>query len=193
MTLPYVIEGTDDREKVYDVYSRMLKDRIVFIRGEFNDAMADSVVAQLLFLESQDPDKDINIYINSPGGSISSAFAIYDAMNYIRPDIRTVGYGSCCSAASFILSAGTKGKRVALPNTEIMIHELSSGAKGKYHDIKVDFEHMTHIHNKLAEYYSKFTGKSVRSLKKYMETDRWMNADEAKEFGIIDIVEESRS
>ena len=192
MGIPYVIEKDGDREKSYDLYSRMLKDRIIFLNGAFEQHMADAVVAQLLFLESQSRSEDITIYINSPGGEVSSMYAIYDTMNYIQSDIATVGYGQVCSAGSFILSAGTKGKRHALPNTDIMIHELSGGVDGKFNDMENKFEHTKKLHAKMAVDYSKMTGKTVAKLKKDMRVDQWMSSEDAKEYGLIDKVEYTR-
>jgi ATP-dependent Clp protease protease subunit len=187
--VPYVIEdGSNGQEKVYDLYSRLMKDRIIFIKGEFEDNMANSVVAQLLFLESVDPTKDIYMYVNSPGGDCTSMFAIRDVMDYVKPDIVTVGFGQCCSAGSFILASGTKGKRYALPNTEVMVHELSGGQGGKFHDMKAAFEHTTKTHEKMAKYYSVITGHSVDKIKKDMEIDYYMTAEEAKAYGLIDSI-----
>lgn len=185
--VPYVIEqGKDNQERVYDLFSRLLKDRIVFIRDEFNQNMADSVVAQLLFLESNDSDADIYLYINSPGGHLTSMFAIYDVMNYIKPDVVTVGFGQCCSAGSFILTAGTKGKRYALPNTEIMLHELSTGYGGKYNDIKNYVKHADYQYEKMSRMYHEITGQPLDKIKKDLERDFFMSPEEAKEYGLID-------
>lgn len=192
--VPVVIEKDDkDNERAYDLYSRMLKDRIIFINGPFDQEMADSVVAQLLFLEADDNEKDIMMYINSPGGAVISMYAIYDTMQYIKPDIVTIGYGHCCSAGSFILAAGTKGKRYALPNTDIMIHELSSGNSGKYHDMKATWAYTERLHTKMAKSYVDFTGKDLKTIKADMETDNWLTADEAVKYGLIDKVENKRN
>jgi len=194
MTVPYVIEkGPKDQERMYDLYSRLLRDRIIFIRGSFNDEMADAVVAQLLFLESSDPESDIYMYVNSPGGYITSMYAIFDVMQYIRPDIVTVGMGQCASAASFILAAGTKGKRFALPNTEIMIHELSGGAQGKAQDMFNTLEHTKKLWDKMARHYVGFTGQKLARIKKDMSRDYYMSAEEAKEYGLIDEIHAERS
>ena len=194
MTVPYVIEkGPKDQERMYDLYSRLLRDRIIFIRGEFNDDMSDSVVAQLLFLESSDPDADIYMYVNSPGGHITSMYAIYDVMQYIKPDIVTVGMGQCASAASFILAAGTKGKRFALPNTEVMIHELSGGTQGKAQDMFNRMEHTKKLWEKMAHHYVDFTGQKLAKIKKDMARDYFMSAEEAKEYGLIDEIHAKRS
>lgn len=192
--VPYIIEKNDkgDGERAYDPFSRMLKDRIVFISGEFNQDMADSVVAQLLYLEVDNPEKDVYMYINSPGGSISSMYAVYDTMNYIRPDIVTIGYGLVASAGSFILSAGTQGKRFALPNTEIMIHELSGGAKGKVGDIFNEVRHLEVLYEKMAKQYVVMTKQKITKIKKDMQRDCWMSADEAVVYGLIDKVENKR-
>jgi ATP-dependent Clp protease protease subunit len=194
MSIPYVIEkGPKDQERVYDLYSRMLKDRIIFIKGLFEQNMADAVVAQLLFLESADAEEDIRMYINSPGGELSAMYAIFDTMQYIKCDIVTVGMGQCASAASFILAAGTKGKRHALPNTDIMIHELSAGTQGKAGDIRNYVKHMEGRYEKMAKHYVGFTGQRLSKVKKDMEIDYFMSADEAKEYGLIDEVHENRS
>ena len=194
MSVPYVIEqGPKDQERMYDLYSRMLKDRIIFIKGEFNQDMADSVVAQLLFLESSDNEKDIYMYINSPGGHVTALYAIYDVMTYIKPDIVTVGMGQCASAASFILAAGTKGKRFALPNTEIMIHELAGGVQGKAQDMFQRLEHTKKLWEKMAKHYVEFTGQRLAKVKKDMSRDHFMSAEEAKEYGLIDEIHAKRS
>jgi ATP-dependent Clp protease protease subunit len=193
MSVPYVIEkGPKDQERVYDLFSRMLKDRIIFIKGEFNDAMADTVVAQLLFLESADPDSDIYMYINSPGGCINSMFAIHDVMQYISCDVCTLAYGKAASAASFILMAGAKGKRMALPNTEIMIHELSAGYAGKAKDMRNQWQNIEKLDKKLNKYLSKYTGQPVKKVEKDVKLDYYMSADEAMKYGIIDKVYDKR-
>jgi ATP-dependent Clp protease, protease subunit len=189
MSMPYVIEkGPKDQERMYDLPSRMLKDRIIFVKDVFNQSMADSIVAQLLFLETADPEEDIRMYINSPGGEISALYAIYDTMNYIKPDISTIAMGTCASAASFILAAGTKGKRFALPNCEVMIHELSGGNGGKFNDMKNTFEHTIKLYEKMAKHYVEFTGQKLSKVKRDMERDYFMSAEEAKEYGLIDEV-----
>jgi ATP-dependent Clp protease, protease subunit len=194
MTVPYVIEkGKGDQERMYDLYSRLLKDRIVFVRGKFEDQMADSIVAQLLFLESADPDSDIYMYINSPGGYINSMYAVYDVMSYIKPDIVTVGMGQCASAASFILAAGTKGKRYALPNTEIMIHELSGGVEGKAQDMFQTIEKTKKLWDKMAHQYVDFTGQPIERIKADMARDHYMTAEDAKAYGLIDEIHAKRS
>lgn len=191
--LPFVIEKNDkDGERAYDLYSRMLKDRIVFVTGEFQQDMADAVVAQLLFLEADDAEKDIFMYVNSPGGDITAMYGIYDTMQYVTPDIVTIGYGQCCSAGSFILAAGTKGKRHALSNTAIMIHELSGGTQGKMHDMRSRFLHAEQLHDKMARHYVEMTGQRINKIKKDMEVDHWFTSDEAVKYGLIDKVEEKR-
>lgn len=190
MAIPYIIEkGPNDSERAYDLYSRLLKDRIVFIKGEIGDGFSDAVVGQLLFLESDSPDKDIYMYINSPGGHMTEMYAIYDVMKYVKPDIVTVGYGRCMSAGSFLLAAGAKGKRYALPNTSVMIHELSSGTGGKYNDIKNYTKHMDRIYEQMAKYYSEFTGQKLSKVKKDMERDYYMSAEEAKDYGLVDEIQ----
>lgn len=188
MSVPYIIEKDGNSERTYEIYSRLLKDRIVFIRGVFDDDMSNDIVAQLLYLQSNDPSKDIYMYINSPGGKVSSMYAIYDTMNFIEPDIVTVGIGSVASAGSFILAAGTKGKRMCLENTEIMIHELSSGISGKAGDIFNEVNHMKHLYDKMAKHYSKFTGQKLSKIKKDMQRDYWLSAEEAIEYGLVDKV-----
>ena len=191
--IPFVIEKNDkDGERAYDLYSRLLKDRIIFVTATFDQDMSDAIVAQLLFLEADDPDKEIYMYINSPGGRVTSMYSIYDTMKYVKPDIVTIGYGQCCSAGSFILAAGTKGKRYALPNTDIMIHELSSGTEGKMHDMRSRFAHTEKLYDKMAKHYVEMTGQRLNKIKKDMEIDHWLSAEEAKKYGIIDKVEYKR-
>ena len=183
----YVIEGDNPKEeRSYEIFSRLLKDRIIYIRSDFEDEMANNVVAQLLYLNSQDPEKDIYIYVNSRGGSISSMYSIYDVMNHIKPDICTVGIGQNCSAGSFILAAGTKGKRAVLPNTEIMIHELSSGFKGKANEIFNEAEKLKRLYDKMAKQYVEFTGQPLAKIKKDMNKDYWMTPEEALAYGLVD-------
>ena len=191
--IPYVIEkGEKDQERVYDLFSRLLKDRIIFLTGQFTPELTDSVVAQLLFLEANDFDKDICMYINSPGGEINAMYGIYDTMNYVQPDIITVGYGMVMSAGSFILAAGTKGKRVALPNTSIMIHELSGGGAGKFQDLKVNYKHLQNTYDKMAKDYVKLTGNKLAKIKTDMERDFYMTPLQAMSYGLIDKVEVKR-
>lgn len=191
--LPFVIEKNDkDGERAYDLYSRLLKDRIVFVTSEFRQDMADAIVAQLLFLEADDSEKDIYMYVNSPGGEVNAMYAIFDTMKYIKPDIVTIGYGQCCSAGSFILAAGTKGKRYALPNTQIMIHEMAGGTQGKMHDMRSRYEHMQTLYEKMAEHYVELTGQKLNKIKKDMEKDHWLTSEDAKTYGLIDKVEYKR-
>lgn len=191
--IPYVIEKDEKGgERAYDLYSRLLRDRIIFVSGEFNQQMADSVVAQLLFLESDDREKDVFMYINSQGGHITDMYAIYDTMRYISPDIVTVGFGQVMSAGSFILAAGTEGKRNALPNTEIMIHELSGGFQGKAGDMRNQHKHTEKLYEKMANQYSEVTGKDIETIKADMERDHFMTAEEAKKYGLIDSVQECK-
>jgi ATP-dependent Clp protease protease subunit len=189
MSIPYVIENTRKGEVSYDLYSRLLKDRIIFVTGQFQEQMANSIVAQLLFLEANEKDKDIYMYINSSGGDITAMYAIYDTMTCIKPDIVTIGFGTVMSAGSFILAAGTKGKRFALPNTSILIHELSGGAGGKFNDISIRYKSLERLYNKMAEQYSDMTGQKVSKIKKDMERDYYMTADEAKAYGLIDDIQ----
>ena len=193
MTIPYVIESdSSGNDKVYDIYSRMLKDRVIFIKGVFDNNMADAVTAQLLFLESVDPTSDIWLYINSPGGSVSAMYSIFDTMTYIRPDVGTLAYGMAASAGSFLLAAGTKGKRYALPNAEIMMHELSSGTEGKFHDIKIDFEHSQVLYKKMIKHYSEFTGKKSEIIEEDIKKDFYLSAKEALKYGLIDRIQQKR-
>lgn len=193
MNIPYVIEkGPKDSERMYDLYSRLLKDRIIFIRGEFTSEMADIIVPQLLFLESADSDKDIYMYINSPGGSIDAMYAIHDVMQYINCDVCTMAYGQAASAASFILMAGTKGKRAALPNTEIMIHEMAAGIQGKAKDMRNRWKTLDRLDKKLNQDLAKYTGQPLKKIEKDVKLDHYMTAEEAKEYGIIDKVHYKR-
>ncbi len=191
--VPYVIEKDEkNRERVYDLYSRLLKDRIIFIGSGFDDQMANSVVAQLLFLESASAERDIYMYINSPGGWITSMYAIYDTMKYIKPDVITIGFGKVASAGSFILAAGTKEKRYVLPNTEVMIHELSGGYGGKATDIEIHAKQSLKLRDRMAKQYVEMTGQKLRKIKKDMEREYFMSAAEAVKYGIVDSVQESR-
>ena len=186
--VPMVIEQTNRGERSYDIFSRLLNDRIVMLSGVINDESASLIVAQLLFLEASDPDKEISFYINSPGGSITSAFAIYDTMQYIKPDVSTICTGMAASAGSFLLAAGAKGKRFSLPNSEILIHQPWSegGIKGQATDIKIHAEWMLKTKAKLNRIYSELTGQSLEKLERDMERDYFMSAEEAKEYGLID-------
>ncbi len=193
MTLvPYVIEQTPQGERSYDIYSRLLKDRIIFIGEEITEHLASVVVAQLLFLEAEDPDKDICIYINSPGGSVSAGMAIYDTMKYIRPEISTIAIGMAASMGAFLLSAGTKGKRFALPNAEIMIHQPLGGTQGQAEDIRIHAEHILKIRAKLNSILAENTGRPLEEVSKDTDRDNYMTADEACEYGLIDKVISSR-
>ncbi|MDF2673665.1 MAG: clpP [Clostridiales bacterium] len=186
--VPMVIEQTSRGERSYDIYSRLLKERIIFLGDEVNDITASLVVAQLLFLEAEDPDKDINLYINSPGGSVSSGFAIYDTMQYIKPDVSTICVGMAASMGAFLLAAGAKGKRFALPNSEIMIHQPSGGAQGQASDIKIHAEHIIKTRKKLNQILSERTGQPLENIERDTERDNFMSAEEAKAYGLIDEV-----
>lgn len=190
MTIPYVVEQTSRGERSYDIYSRLLSDRIIFLGEDVNDTTASLLVAQLLFLEGQDPDKDISIYINSPGGSTTAGFAIYDTMKYIRCDVTTICVGLAASFGSFLLAGGTKGKRFALPNAEIMIHQpaISGGLKGQTSDIRIMSEHIQKTKQRLNQIYAENTGKSVEQIEKDCDRDHFMTAYEAMEYGLIDKV-----
>ncbi len=184
--VPYVIENTGKGERSYDIYSRLLEDRIIFLTGEITDAVADTVVAQLIFLEGKDPDKDICLYINSPGGSVTAGLAIYDTMNYIKCDVSTICIGLAASMGAFLLSSGTKGKRYALPNSEIMIHQPLGGAQGQASDIKIQAEHILKIKHRLNKILSENSGKPFETVEKDTDRDNYLSAEEAKEYGLID-------
>ena len=184
--VPYVIEQTSRGERSYDIYSRLLKERIIFLGEEVSDVSASLVVAQLLFLESEDPGKDIHLYINSPGGSVSAGFAIYDTMNYIKCDVSTICIGMAASMRAFLLSGGTKGKRFALPNSEIMIHQPSGGARGQATEIQIVAENILKTKKKLNEILAANTGRSYEEIARDTERDNYMTAQEAKEYGLID-------
>lgn len=186
--VPMVVDQTNHSERSYDIYSRLLKDRIIFLGEEVNDVSANLVVAQLLFLAAEDPDKDISLYINSPGGSISAGMAIYDTMQYIKPDVSTICIGLAASMGAFLLAGGAKGKRFALPNSEIMIHQPLGGARGQATDIKIQAEHILRIKEKMNKMLSENTGKPLDVIKEDTERDNYMTADEAKEYGLIDEV-----
>ena len=190
--VPTVIEQTSRGERAYDIYSRLLNDRIVFLADEVNDVTASLVVAQLLFLEAQDPDKDICLYINSPGGSVSAGFAIFDTMNYIKCDVSTVCMGMAASMGAFLLAAGAPGKRFALPNSEIMIHQPLGGMQGQASDIKIHADHILRTRQKLNEILARETGKSVEQIALDTERDNFMTAEEACAYGLIDKVIEKR-
>lgn len=184
--VPYVIEQTSRGERSYDIYSRLLKERIIFLGEEVNDTSASIIVAQLLFLEAEDPSKDIHLYINSPGGSVSAGFAIYDTMNYIKCDVSTICIGMAASMGAFLLSGGTKGKRFALPNSEIMIHQPSGGARGQATEIQIVAENILKTKKKLNEILAANTGRSYEEIARDTERDNYMTAQEAKEYGLID-------
>ena len=186
--IPYVVEQTSRGERSYDIFSRLLSDRIVMLSEEVNDASASVIVAQLLFLEAQDPDKDIQFYINSPGGSVTSGLAIYDTMQYIKPDVSTICIGMAASMGAFLLSSGAKAKRIALPNSEIMIHQPSGGSQGQATDIQIQAEHILKIKKKLNEILAGNTGRSIEEIERDCERDHFMSAEEAKEYGLIDKV-----
>ena len=190
--VPYVVEQTSKGERSYDIFSRLLKDRIIFIGDEITDATASVVVAQLLFLESEDPDKDIHIYINSPGGSVTAGMAIYDTMRYIKPDVSTICVGMAASMGAFLLAAGTKGKRYALPNAEIMIHQPLGGAKGQASDVKIHAEFLLKTRDKLNKILSENTGKPLEQIEKDTDRDNFMIAEEAMAYGLIDKVMERK-
>ena len=185
---PSVIEKTPYGERSYDVYSRLLKDRVVFLRGEVNQETANSIVAQLLFLEMEDPDADISMYINSPGGSVTDGMAIFDTMRYIKPKVRTVCLGMAASMGAFLLSSGTKGKRLALPNAEIMIHQPSGGTQGQATDMQIQVERMLKIKQRLNEILAANTGKPLETIKVDTERDNFMTAEEAQAYGLVDKV-----
>ena len=184
--VPYVVEQTNRGERSYDIFSRLLNDRIIFLGEEVNDTTASLVVAQLLYLEAQDPDKDIQMYINSPGGSVTAGMAIYDTMNYIKCDVRTVCVGMAASMGAFLLMAGEKGKRLALPNSEIMIHQPSGGSQGQCTDIQIQAEQILKIKKRLNKILAENTGKSVETIEADCERDHFMTAEEALSYGIID-------
>jgi ATP-dependent Clp protease protease subunit len=186
--IPYVVEQTGRGERSYDIYSRLLKDRIIMLSGEVNDQVASSIVAQLLFLEAQDPDKDIYFYINSPGGVITSGLSIFDTMNYIKPDIVTICIGQAASMGAFLLASGTKDKRYALPHARIMIHQPSGGAQGQSTDIQIQAQEIQRLKDTLNEILAEKTGKTAKKIEKDTERDNFMSAKEAMEYGLIDKV-----
>ena len=190
--VPYVIEQNSRGERSYDIYSRLLKDRIIFLGEEINDAVASTVVAQLLFLESEDPGKDIHMYINSPGGSVTAGMAIYDTMNYVKCDVSTTCIGMAASMGAFLLSSGAKGKRYALPNAEVMIHQPLGGAQGQATEIQIAAEHILKTKKNLNQILADNAGKPVEEVEKDTDRDNWLSADEAKEYGLIDEVIKDR-
>jgi ATP-dependent Clp protease protease subunit len=191
--VPMVVEQSSKGERAYDIYSRLLKERIIFLTGQINDNIASLVTAQLLFLEAEDPKKEIYLYINSPGGLVTAGLGIYDTMQYVKPDISTLCIGQAASMGSFLLAAGTKGKRFSLPNSRIMVHQPSAGFQGQATDIEIHANEVLSLKKRLNEIYSKHTGKTVDEIKSALERDNFMTADVAKSFGLIDEVVEKRS
>ena len=191
--VPMVVEQSSKGERAYDIYSRLLKERIIFLTGQINDNIASLVTAQLLFLEAEDPKKEIYLYINSPGGLVTAGLGIYDTMQYVKPDISTLCIGQAASMGSFLLAAGTKGKRFSLPNSRIMVHQPSAGFQGQATDIEIHANEVLALKKRLNEIYSKHTGKSVEEIKTALERDNFMTAESAKAFGLIDEVVEKRS
>jgi ATP-dependent Clp protease protease subunit len=191
--VPMVVEQSNKGERAYDIYSRLLKERIIFLTGQINDNVASLVTAQLLFLEAEDPKKEIYLYINSPGGLVTAGLGIYDTMQYVKPDISTLCIGQAASMGSFLLAAGTKGKRFSLPNSRVMVHQPSAGFQGQVTDIEIHANEVSSLKKRLNEIYSKHTGKSVDEVKEALERDNFMTAEVAKDFGLIDEVVEKRS
>ena len=191
--VPMVVEQSNKGERAYDIYPRLLKERIIFLTGQINDNVASLVTAQLLFLEAEDPKKEIYLYINSPGGLVTAGLGIYDTMQYVKPDISTLCIGQAASMGSFLLAAGTKGKRFSLPNSRVMVHQPSAGFQGQVTDIEIHANEVLSLKNRLNEIYSKHTGKSVDEVKSALERDNFMTAEVAKDFGLIDEVVEKRS
>ncbi len=190
--IPIVVEQTNKGERSYDIYSRLLEDRIIMLSGAIDDNVANTVVAQLIYLEGKDPDKDICLYINSPGGSVTAGLAIYDTMNYIKCDVSTICIGMAASMGAFLLSSGAKGKRYSLPNSEIMIHQPLGGAQGQASDIKIQAEHILKIKDKLNKILSENTGKPIEVVEKDTDRDNYLSADEALEYGLIDKIYKNR-
>ena len=191
--VPMVVEQSNKGERAYDIYSRLLKERIIFLTGQINDNVASLVTAQLLFLEAEDPKKEIYLYINSPGGLVTAGLGIYDTMQYVKPDISTLCIGQAASMGSFLLAAGTKGKRFSLPNSRVMVHQPSAGFQGQVTDIEIHANEVSSLKKRLNEIYSKHTGKTVEEVKSALERDNFMTAEVAKDFGLIDEVVEKRS
>lgn len=191
--VPMVVEQTNRGERAYDIYSRLLKERIIFVTGPIHDGVATLVCAQLLFLESENPSKDISIYINSPGGVVTAGFAMYDTMQYVRPDVSTVCVGQAASAGSLLLCAGSKGKRFTLPNAKIMVHQPSGGFQGQASDIEIHAREILAVRARLNQIYADHCGQSIDTIEEAMERDRFMTADEAKEFGLVDEVVAQRA
>ncbi len=186
--IPYVVERTASGERSYDLMSRLLEDRIVFLSGEIDDAMANVIISQLIYLEGKDPNKDISLYINSPGGSVSAGLAIYDTMNYIKCDVTTICIGMAASMGAFLLSSGTKGKRFALPNAEVMIHQPLGGAQGQASDIQIAAQHILRTKAKLNRILAENCGRDISTVEKDTDRDNWLSAEEAREYGLIDKV-----
>ena len=186
--IPYVVERTSTGERSYDLYSRLLEDRIIFLSGEIDDAVANTVAAQLIYLEGKEPGKDINLYINSPGGSVTAGMAIYDTMNYVKCDVSTICIGLAASMGAFLLSSGTRGKRFALPNSEIMIHQPLGGAQGQASDIKIQAEHILRTKAKMNRILSENTGKDIATIERDTDRDNYLSAEEARVYGLIDKV-----
>jgi len=184
--IPTVIEKTNYGERAFDIYSRLLKERIIFVGDAIDDHVANVIIAQLLFLDSEDKQKDIKLYINSPGGSVSAGMAIYDTMQFVKPDVSTICVGMAASMGAFLLAAGAKGKRLALPNAEIMIHQVMGGAEGQASDVKIRAEHILKIRDRLNSLLSKHTGQPIKTIERDTERDNFMTADEAKKYGLID-------
>ena len=191
--VPMVVEQSNKGERAYDIYSRLLKERIIFLTGQINDNVASLITAQLLFLEAEDPKKEIYLYINSPGGLVTAGLGIYDTMQYVKPDISTLCIGQAASMGSFLLAAGTKGKRFSLPNSRVMVHQPSAGFQGQVTDIEIHANEVSSLKKRLNEIYSKHTGKTVDEVKSALERDNFMTAEVAKAFGLIDEVVEKRS
>lgn len=190
--VPMVVEQTSRGERSFDIFSRLLRERIVFVTGQVEDNMASLIVAQLLFLESENPSKPISMYINSPGGVVTAGLAIHDTMQYIKPRVSTVCIGQACSMGSFLLAAGEPGMRIALPNSRIMVHQPSGGARGMASDIEIQAREILRLRKRLNESYVKYTGKSLKEIEEALDRDTWLNADEAKDFGLVDKVFETR-
>ena len=192
MLIPMVVDQVGNNERSYDIYSRLLEDRIIFLTGEINDQVANTVLAQLIYLEGKNPDKDIYMYINSPGGSVSAGFAIYDTMNYIKCDVSTICIGLAASMGAFLLSSGARGKRVALPNSKIMIHQPLGGAQGQASDIEIQAREMQKTKQKLNEILARNTGKSIEEIARDTDRDNYMSAEEAQNYGLVDKIYEHR-
>ncbi|MEN9925937.1 MAG: ATP-dependent Clp endopeptidase proteolytic subunit ClpP [Pseudomonadota bacterium] len=190
--IPVVVEQSSRGERSFDIYSRLLRERIIFVTGEVEDHMASVIVAQLLFLESENPSKDISMYINSPGGVVTAGLAIHDTMQYIKPRVSTVCIGQACSMGSFLLAAGEPGMRIALPNARIMIHQPSGGARGMASDIEIQAREILRLRQRMNQHYANYTGKTLAEIEKAVDRDTWLDADEAKEFGLVDKVFETR-